>query len=46
MANLNSIARTLIRLVYGADLPAGTHREALDHYRSAARLAPTRMIHR
>ena len=46
MANLNSIARTLIRLMYGATLPAGTHREALEHYRIASRLAPARMIHR
>ena len=46
MANLNSIARMLIRLMYGADLPPGTHREALEHYRTATRLAPTRLIHR
>jgi hypothetical protein len=46
MANLNTIVRTLIRLMYGADLPPGTHREALEHYRTATRLAPTRLIHR
>ena len=46
MANLNSIARTLIRLMYGADLPNVTHREAHAHYRTATRMATSGLIRR
>ncbi len=46
MANLNSIVRTLIRLMYGAELPPGTHAESLQHYRAACALNPTRLVHK
>ena len=46
MAQLSGIARALVRIVFGTDLPTGTHAEALQHYRRATELNPTRMIHR
>lgn len=46
MANLNSIVRALIKLMYGADLPPGTHAQALQHYRAACALDPARLVHR
>ena len=46
MAQLSGIARALVRIIFGTDLPTGTHAEALQHYRRATELNPTRMIHR
>lgn len=46
MANLNGIVRALIRLMYGTDLAPGSHAEALNHYRRAAELNPSRLVHR
>eukprot|EP00884_Botryococcus_braunii_P006378 jgi/Botrbrau1/15741/Bobra.4_1s0109.1 len=46
MAQLNSIVRTLIRFVYGTSLASGSFTEALDCYRKAAELNPSRLVHR
>lgn len=46
MAQLNSIVRTLIRLVYGTSLASGSFTEALECYRKAAELNPTRLVHK
>lgn len=46
MAQLSGFARALVRIIFGTELPAGTHSEALQHYRRATELNPTRMIHR
>ena len=46
MAQLSGIARALVRIIFGTELPTGTHAEALQHYRRAAELNPGRMIHK
>ena len=46
MAQLSGIARALVRIIFGTELPTGTHAEALAHYRRAAALNPRRMIHK
>lgn len=46
MAQLNSIVRTLIRLMYGTSLASGSFTEALECYRKAAELNPTRLVHK
>ena len=46
MAKLNSVVRALVKLMYGAELPPGTHAQALVHYRRASELAPGRLVHR
>jgi len=46
MAQLPGVVRTLARLVYGAALEPGSFEEALAHYRTAAALAPGRLVHR
>jgi hypothetical protein len=46
MAQLNSVVRTLIRFVYGTSLASGSFTEALECYRKAAELNPTRLVHK
>lgn len=46
MAQLNAIARTLIRLIFGTALMQGSYSEALTHFQTAAELCPARVIHR
>lgn len=46
MAQLNAIARTLIRLIFGTALMQGSYTEALTHFKTAAELCPARVIHR
>lgn len=46
MAQLNVIARTLIRIAFGTALPSGSHADALVSYSTACQLAPHRLIHR
>ena len=46
MAQLSGIARALVRIIFGTELPTGTHAEALQHYRRASELNPGRMIHK
>ena len=46
MAQLNSIARALIRMAFGTALSPGSHNEALTSYLRAAELNPHRLIHR
>jgi tetratricopeptide (TPR) repeat protein len=46
MAQLNFVVRSLVRLVYGADLQPGTYGEAADAYVRAVRLNPSKLIHR
>jgi len=46
MAQLNVVARTLIRLAFGTALPSGTHQDALESYARATELNPGRLIHR
>lgn len=45
MAQVNPVARYLIRIIFGASLMQGSFPEALHHYRTAAHLCPTRVIH-
>lgn len=46
MAQINAIARTLIRLFFGTSLMQGSFSDALYHYRQAAEICPIRVIHR
>ena len=46
MAQLNGVARALIRMAFGTSLSPGSHQEALACYLRAAELNPTRLIHR
>uniref|UniRef100_A0A7S3VT07 Regulator of microtubule dynamics protein 1 n=1 Tax=Dunaliella tertiolecta TaxID=3047 RepID=A0A7S3VT07_DUNTE len=46
MAGLNAVARTLVRLLYGAALMQGTYPAALQHFQSAVSLSPRCLIHR
>ena len=46
MAQINVVARTLIRIVFGTALMSGSFQEALKHYETAAELDPSRVIHR
>jgi len=46
MAGLNAVARTLVRILYGAALMHGTYPAALEHYQAASQLAPHNLIHR
>jgi len=46
MAQINVVARTLIRIIFGTSLMNGTYQEALQFYRTAAELSPSRVIHR
>ena len=46
MAQLNVVVRTLIRLAFGTALPSGNHHDALQSYRKATQLNPSRLIHR
>ncbi|MEW5306025.1 MAG: hypothetical protein WDW36_008527 [Sanguina aurantia] len=45
MVQVNAFARTLVRILYGASLMAGSYPEALACYRTAAALCPTCVIH-
>ncbi|KAF5827480.1 hypothetical protein DUNSADRAFT_570 [Dunaliella salina] len=46
MAGLNAVARTLVRLLFGAALMQGTYPAALEHFRTAVSLSPRCIIHR
>jgi len=46
MAGLNAVARTLVRILYGAALMQGTYPDALGHFQSACGIAPQCIIHR
>lgn len=46
MASVNVVVRTLVRLLYGTELMAGSYREALLFYQAAATSAPERLVHR
>ena len=46
MAGLNAMARTLVRLLFGAALMQGTYPAALEHFRAASSLAPRCLIHK
>lgn len=46
MAQLNVVARTLIRIAFGTALPTGTHQDALQSYIRATEINPKRLIHR
>jgi succinate dehydrogenase hydrophobic anchor subunit len=46
MAGLNAVARTVVRLLFGASLMAGSYHAALGHYRTATDLAPRTLAHR
>lgn len=45
MAGLNVLARTFVRIVYGALLHPGSYHGALREFEEASRLAPYRVIH-
>lgn len=45
-AQVNRFVRALIRVVYGDTLGSGSHESALQYFRKAAELNPTRLVHR
>jgi len=46
MARVNSLVRTLVRIMYGTDLPPGTKEGALKCFEKAIKIAPNRLIHK
>ncbi|GLC45953.1 hypothetical protein PLESTB_001200800 [Pleodorina starrii] len=46
MASVNAVVRTLIQMLYGTSLMAGSYREAALCYETAVRLRPDYLIHR
>ncbi|GIL73960.1 hypothetical protein Vretimale_5093 [Volvox reticuliferus] len=46
MASVNAVVRTLIQMLYGTSLMAGSYREAALCYETAVRIRPNYLIHR
>lgn len=46
MASLNAVARTLVRILFGAALMQGSYPDASHHFESACTLSPKCLVHR
>ncbi|GFR51294.1 hypothetical protein Agub_g13655, partial [Astrephomene gubernaculifera] len=46
MASVNAVVRTIIQMLYGTSLMAGSYRDAAACYETAVRLRPEYLIHR